>query len=115
MSDIVTGDRLISYLKDLAKKNTKIFVPSDSDHEVATGIIPYLDSFDTIDAGSCAKHFVKYKAQATVRVIDMAEELQDIINEAREIENEKKERLKLLSETKKRMQEWKNEDGGSGE
>ena len=115
MSDIVTGDRLILYLKDLAKKNTKIFVPSDSDHEVATGIISYLDSFDTVDAAACAKHFVKYKAVATVRVIDMAESLQDIINEARLIENEKKERLKLLLETKKRMQKWNNEDEGGGE
>ena len=100
---------MISYLKVLSKENKKIYVPADSDHEVATGIISYLDSPDMIDAGDCAKHFVLYKVTSTVRVIDMAESLQDIIKEVRTIREESEERLKLLAETKQRMQEWESD------
>jgi predicted nuclease with TOPRIM domain len=59
-----------------------------------------------MDAGACALHFVLYKVTATVRIIDMAESIDEVVKEVEQLKKESEERKKLLAETKERMKEW---------
>lgn len=106
MSEIVTGDRLITYLKGLSKQNKKIYVPSDSDGELASSILMYCDEIENVTVKDIAKHYIQYKAQATVKLIDIADSMNEVVEEVAEINKEKEMSKQLLAETKKRMEEW---------